>query len=89
MLPTPLPAQRESAPPGSASPGFPGLSRLLQALKGATCIHIWSSSENASGSRKNTGKKTEEIPYGRLLKMRVAPERIPARKQKKYPTVSI
>ncbi|KAJ1193896.1 hypothetical protein NDU88_003192 [Pleurodeles waltl] len=27
-------------------------------------IHIWSSSENASGSRKNTGKKTEEIPYG-------------------------
>ncbi|KAJ1088804.1 hypothetical protein NDU88_001959 [Pleurodeles waltl] len=50
---------------------------------------LMSSSENASGSRKNTGKKTEEIPYVRLLKMRVAPERIPARKQKKYPTVSI
>ncbi|KAJ1123755.1 hypothetical protein NDU88_002222 [Pleurodeles waltl] len=26
-----------------------------------------SSSENASGSRKNTGKKTEEIPYGKYL----------------------
>ncbi|KAJ1196773.1 hypothetical protein NDU88_000637 [Pleurodeles waltl] len=57
---------------------------------GKVMIKRSASSGNANGSRENTGKKTEEIPHSQcLLEMRMAPGSIPARKQKKYPTVLI